>query len=341
MATINLKFEALSSHQKAAIALVAFGPEVAALVLKGMSEIEIEKITAEIANLRDVPAEVEEKVITECHEIFMARQYVLQGGIDFAAQVLQGALGPRKAKEIMSRLESTLISRGFSLLKDIDPKQLASFFQSEHPQTIALILTQISTHQAAAILAELGPELQAEVSLRIATMEKISPDILKEVEATLETHFESSSGRDLSTSGGAKTIAEILNLIDTTAEKNIMQSLDAEDSDLAAEVKNMMFVFDDIVLLDDRSIQRLLKEIETKDLSLALKATSDEVKNKIFNNVSERVASLVKEEMEFMGPTRLSDVESAQTRIVDTVRRLEEEGQIIIAGRGGREEIIV
>jgi flagellar motor switch protein FliG len=336
-----MDYKDLSARQKAAIALVAFGPEVASLVLKGMNDQEIEKITGEIANLRDVPPEVEEMVISECHDIFMARQYVSQGGIDYAKTVLEKAVGLHKANEIMSRLESTLISRGFSLLKDIDPKQLASFFQSEHPQTIALILTQINSYQAAAILSELTPELQAEVAIRIATMEKISPEVLKEVESTLEAHFEASSGRDLSVSGGAKTIAEILNLIDTSAEKNIMQSLEADDPELAAEVKNMMFVFDDIVLLDDRAIQRLLKEVETKDLSLALKAAGEEVKKKIFNNVSARVADLVKEEMEFMGPTRLSDVEAAQSRIVEAVRRLEEEGQIIISGRGGGDDIIV
>lgn len=336
-----MDFKELSSHQKAAIALVAFGPEVASLVLKGMNEQEIEKITGEIANLRDVPPEVEELVISECHDIFMARQYVSQGGIDYAKTVLEKAVGHHKASEIMARLESTLISRGFSLLKEIDPKQLASFFQSEHPQTIALILTQINSYQGAAILSELSPELQAEVAIRIATMEKISPDVLKEVENTLEAHFEASSGRDLSVSGGAKTIAEILNLIDTSAEKNIMQSLEADDPELAGEVKNMMFVFDDIILLDDRSIQRLLKEVETKDLSLALKAAGDEVKKKIFGNVSARVADLVKEEMEFMGPTRLSDVEAAQSRIVEAIRRLEEEGQIIISGRGGGDDIIV
>jgi flagellar motor switch protein FliG len=334
-------YERLTPRQKAAIALVAFGSEIASYVLKGMNENEMEAITSEIANLRDVPAEIEEKVIEECHQIFMAREYVSQGGIDFAQTVLEKAVGRIKAREIMIRLESTLSSKGFSLLKDIDPKQLASFFQSEHPQTIALILTQVSTTQASAILAELGPELQAEVAIRIATMEKISPEILKEIEATLETHFEASASRDLSTSGGAKTIAEMLNLLDTTAEKNIMQSLEAEDGDLAAEVKNMMFVFDDLVLLDDRSIQRLLKEVETKDLSLALKAASDEVKLKIFGNVSSRVADLVKEEMEFMGPTRLSDVEAAQSRIVEAIRRLEEEGQIIISGRGGGDDIIV
>jgi len=336
-----MNYESMTPQQKAAVALVSFGPEVSGLVLKGMNEQDLERITIEIANLRDVPSEIEDKVIEECHQIFMARQYISQGGVDYAAVILEKAVGIKKAREILNRLESTIQAKGFTLLKDIDPKQLSSFFQNEHPQTIALVLTQLSPQQAASIISELSLELQAEVSLRIATMEKISPEILKEIEATLEGHFDSSSGRDLSISGGAKSIAEILNLVESTAEKNILQSLEAEDADLAAEVKNMMFVFDDIVLLDDRSIQRLLKEVETKDLSLALKATTEEVKKKIYKNVSERVALLIKEEMEFMGPTRLSDVESAQSRIVETVRRLEEEGQIIISGRGGKEEIIV
>jgi flagellar motor switch protein FliG len=336
-----MDYEAMTPQQKAAVALVAFGPEVSALVLKGMNESELEKITVEIANLRDVPVEIESKVIEECHNIFMARQYISQGGVDFASEILQKAVGATRAREIMQRLESSFKATGFSLLKDIDPKQLSGFFQNEHPQTTALILTQLSANQAAAVLSELAPELQTEVSLRVATMEKISPEILKDIEMTLESHFGADSGRDLSVSGGAKTIAEILNLVDTSAEKNILQSLEAEDPDLAAEVKNMMFVFDDLVLLDDRSIQRLLKEVETKDLSTALKAAGDEVKNKIFANVSERVSVMIQEEMEFMGPTRLSDVEAAQGRIVEAVRRLEEEGQVIISGRGGKEDVIV
>lgn len=336
-----MEYESMTPQQKAAVALVAFGSEVSALVLKGMNEAELERVTVEIANLRDVPAEIEQKVIEECHQIFMARQYISQGGVDFAAQILEKAVGNSKAREILHRLESSFKSKGFSLLKDIDPKQLSAFFQNEHPQTISLVMTQLNPQQAAAVLSELTPELQAEVALRIATMEKISPEILKEIEGTLEDHFGASSQRDLSVSGGAKAIAEILNLIDTTAEKNILQSLEAENPDLAAEIKNMMFVFDDLVLLDDRSIQRVLKEVETKDLSIALKAASDEVKGKIFANVSERVAVMIKEEMEFMGPTRLSDVEAAQGRIVEAVRRLEEEGQIFISGRGGKEDIIV
>ncbi|MDH3892619.1 MAG: flagellar motor switch protein FliG [candidate division Zixibacteria bacterium] len=336
-----MNYEDMQPMQKAAVALVAFGPEVSALVLKGMSEQDLERITVEIANLRDVPAEIEEKVISECHQIFMARHYISQGGVDFARSILEKAVGTGKAKEIMHRLESTIKSSGFSLLKDIDPKQLTGFLQNEHPQTIALILTQLTSQHAAAVLAELSPELQGEVSFRIATMEKIAPDILREIEQTLEGHFEQSAGGEMSTSGGAKALAEILNLIDTSAEKNVLQSMEAGDPDLAAEIKNMMFVFDDIVLLDDRSVQRLLKEVETKDLSLALKAASDEVKAKIFSNVSERVSVMIKEEMEFMGPTRLSDVEAAQTRIVEAIRRLEEEGQIIISGRGGKEDVIV
>ncbi len=336
-----MDYEQMSPIQKAAVALVAFGPEVSAHVLKGLPDEDIERLTVEIANMRDVPAEIEEKVIEECYQVFMARQYVSQGGIDFAQQILEKAVGQGKAREIMKRLESVIKSSGFSLLKDIDARQLTSFLQNEHPQTISLILTQLAPQHAAAVLAELTPELQAEVSLRIATMEKIAPEILREIEQTLQGHFEQSIGGGVTASGGAKAVAEILNLIDASAEKNILQSLEAEDPDLAAEVKNMMFVFEDVTLLDDRSVQRLLKEVETKDLAIALKATSDEVKGKIFSNVSERVAAMIKEEMEFMGPTRLSDVEAAQGRIVEAVRHLEEEGQIIVSGRGGKEEIIV
>jgi len=336
-----MNFDELTSQQKAAVALISFGSEVSALVLKSLSESDLERITIEIANLRDVPPEIEEKVVEECHQIFMAREYISHGGVDFASDILEQAVGANKAKEILKRLESSLHTTGFSLLKDIDPKQLSGFLQNEHPQTIALILTQLDPQLGASVLIELAPELQAEVSLRIATMEKITPDTLKEIELTLESQFGSASGKDLSVSGGAKAIAEILNLVDTSAEKNILQSLEADDPDLAAEVKNMMFVFDDIILLDDRSIQKLLKEVETKDLAISLKATTDEVKNKIFSNISERVAVMVQEEMEFMGPTRLSDVESAQGRVVEAIRRLEEEGQIIISGRGGKEDIIV
>lgn len=342
MANREIQYEDLSSVQKAAIALVAFGPEVSAQVMKGMREQELEQLTVEIANLRDVDPTIEEKIISDCYEIFMARQYVSQGGVDFAMDVLEKVVGSGKAREIMKRVEGSLKTTGFNLLQTIDPKQLASFIQQEHPQTIALILTQLKPDQASSVLSELGPEVQSEVSFRIATMEKISPDVLREIELSLQNHFASGMSGALDVSGGAKKIAEILNLLESSSEKSILQSIEAEDADLAGEIKNMMFVFDDLVLLDDRSIQRVLKEVETKDLAIALKAATEEVKNKIFGNVSERVGTMIREEMEFMGPMRLSDVEAAQQRIVESVRRLEEEGQIVISGRGGgKEDVIV
>ena len=310
-------------------------------VLKDLDDRDLERLTIEIANMRDVPSDIEDKVIEECHEIYMARQYISQGGIDYAKDILEKAVGKTRAVSLMNKLESSLVTSGFNLLKNIDPKQLVQFIQNEHPQTISLILTQLTPQQAASIMSELPPELQSEVAIRIATMEKISPEVVKHIESTLEAHFASSSMRDLSVSGGAKAIADILNLVETSAEKHILQTLETENTELAAEIKNMMFVFDDLVLLDDRSVQRLLKEVETKDLSVALKAASNEVKNKIYSNVSERVSMMIKEEMEFMGPMRLSDVESAQQGIVETIRRLEEEGQIVISGRGGKEDIVV
>jgi len=336
-----VSYENLTNVQKAAIALIAFGTEVSSEVLKDLSESELERITVEIANMKDVPHEIEEMVIEECYDIFMARKYISSGGYDYAKNVLEKAVGKSRAIDLLQKLESSLTTTGFDLLRGVDPKQLAQFFQNEHPQTISLVMTQLTPQMASQILAELPAELQSEVALRVATMEKISPDILKQIEKSLDAHFGSTASRDLSVSGGTKTIADILNLVDTSAEKNILQSLEAEDAELAAEIKNMMFVFDDIVLLDDRAVQRLLREVETKDLSIALKAANDEVKRKIFSNVSERVSVMIKEEMEYMGPMRLSDVEAAQQRIVETIRRLEEQGQIVVSGRGGKDDIVV
>jgi len=338
---MTIKYEELTPAQKAAIALIAFGTEVSAQVLKGLSDNELERITIEIANMRDIPGDVEDRVVEECYQIFLAREYIVQGGVDFAHGVLEQAVGGKRAGEIMRRLESSLVTSGFNLLKNIDAKQLVNIIQHEHPQTIALILTQLTPQQAAGALAEFPPELQSEVATRLATMEKISPEILKDIESTLDKHFSDSAFRDTKHTGGAKALADILNLAETSAEKNILSSLESEDPDLAAEIKNMMFVFEDLILLDDRSIQRLLKDVETKEVAVALKAASDEVKSKIFANVSERVKVMIKEEMEFMGPMRLSDVEASQQRIVEAIRRLEEEGQIVISGRGGKEDVIV
>ena len=331
----------LTPTQKAAVALVVMGREVAAEVVKNLSQREIEKLTVEIANLPAVSPTLEENVIKECHTIFMARQYIAQGGIEYARGLLEDAMGKVKAAEILSNLEGSLHKTGFEMLKNIEPRQLTNFIQNEHPQTISLLLTQLTPQHAAAVLSELSPELQAEVTLRLATMEKISPEILQQLEGVLETQFDTSASRDMSVSGGVKTVADVLNIIDTTTERRIMKILEAEDAQLANQIKNMMFVFEDLVLLDDRSMQRVLKEVETKDLAVAMKAASEEVKYKIYSNVSERVATMIREEIEFLGPMRLSDVEGAQQRIVEAVRRLEEEGLIIISGRGGKEDVIV
>lgn len=338
---MSVIYEDLTSAQKAAVLVVSLGQDIAPKILKELNEAEIEMITLEIANMRDIAPSVEEKVLKDASAIIMANKYISQGGVDYARALLEKALGKEKTNEIIRRLEGSLKKTGFGLLKSIDPKQLSNFIQNEHPQTISLILTQLNPQSAAAILSELSPELQSDVSYRIATMEKISPDIVNELEVVLENQFADVGAKDLSASGGTKTIAEILNLIEASSEKSIMENIETDNPDLAAEIKNLMFVFEDIILLDNRSIQRVLKEVETKDLAIALKAASDEVKDKIFANVSERVGSMIKEEMEFMGPMRLSDVEATQQKVVETIRRLQDEGQIIISGRGGKEELVV
>lgn len=337
----NIQIEDLTGAQKSAILIIGLGTDVASKILKELTETEIEKITVELANLKDVPPQLEGEVVKQFSEVITAQQYINQGGVEYAKNLLESAVGHAKAVEILKRLEGSLKTTGFARIKNIDPKQLINFIQHEHPQTIALILTQLAHHQAALVLSDLGPEVQAEVALRMATMEKISPEIIGELEGVLESQFEEVGARDLSISGGTKTVAEVLNLMETSNEKAILETIEAENPELAAEIKNLMFVFEDIILLDDRSIQRVLKDVETKDLAISLKAASDDVKEKIFKNVSERVASMIKEEIEFMGPMRLTDVEAAQQRVVETIRRLQDEGQIIVAGRGGKEELVV
>ncbi|NLI15365.1 MAG: flagellar motor switch protein FliG [candidate division Zixibacteria bacterium] len=331
----------LTGSQKSAILIVGLGTDISAKVLKELNEAEIEKITVEVANLRDIPPKTEDMVLKEVSQLIMAQEYINQGGVEYAKNLLETAVGKNKALEILKRLEGSLKASGFAKIKNIDPKQLVNFIQNEHPQTISLILTQLSHQQAAQVLSDLSPELQSEVAFRIATMEKISPEIINELEVLLEDQFEMIGTRDLSISGGTKMVAEILNLMESSTEKAIIESIENERPELAAEIKNLMFVFEDIILLDDRSIQRVLKDVETKDLAIALKAASEELKVKIFSNVSERVGEMIKEEIEFMGPMRLSDVEAAQQRIVEVIRRLQDEGQIIIAGRGGKEELVV
>jgi flagellar motor switch protein FliG len=263
-----IQYADLTSTQKAAILVLSLGQETAPLILKELNEAEIELLTLEIANLRDIPPSVEEKVLNDASSIIMANKYISQGGVDYARGLLEKALGREKTNEILRKLEGSLAMSGFGMLKNVDPKQLINFMQNEHPQTISLILTQLAPGSAATILSELPAELQADVSFRIATMEKISPDVIKELEVVLDKQFAEVGARDLSVSGGTKIIAEILNLIESSSEKGIMEAFESENADLAAEIKNLMFVFEDIILLDNRSIQRVLKEVETKDLAM-------------------------------------------------------------------------
>jgi len=331
----------LSGPMKAAIVMVALGPEASSQIFKNLEESEVERLSTEIARLDNVSNEIREAVLEEFHTIAIAHQYVSQGGIDYAREILESALGPRKAKEILEKVQQTIRTTGFNLLENVDPKQLVNFIQKEHPQTIALLLAHMEPKNAAPVISSLPQELQVDVTTRIATMESISPDTLDQVEEVLVSQIKSLFGGDVSEIGGIKAVAEMLNCVDRGAEKNILGNLERENPELATEIKNLMFVFEDVLLLDDRSMQRVLKEVDTKDLSIALKGASEELQEKFFRNMSARAAEMIREEMEYMGPIRLKDVEEVQQRIVDVIRRLEEEGEIIISGRGGEEDIIV
>ncbi|MTV47794.1 flagellar motor switch protein FliG [Heliobacillus mobilis] len=331
---------ALSGKQKAAILLISLGPEKSAKIFKHLKEEEIEQMTLEIANIRKVLPENRDIVFDEFHQLFMAQEYINSGGIDYAKEVLEKALGPQKAVEIINRLTQSLQVRPFEFIRRTDPGQLLNFIQSEHSQTIALILAYLNADQASIIMSALPPERQAEIARRIALMDRTSPEVIREVEMVLERKLSSLVSQEHTSAGGLDTVVDMLNRVDRGTEKSIMEALEIQDPELAEEIKKRMFVFEDIIMLDDRSIQQVLREVDTKDLALALKGSSEEVVQKIFKNVSKRAGEMLREDMEFMGPVRLRDVEEAQQRIVNVIRKLEEAGEIVIA-RGGGDELIV
>ena len=333
--------ESVPGPRKAAIVMVALGTKASSEIFKNLDEREVEMLTTEIARLDNISADVREAVLEEFHTLAMAHQFVSQGGVDYAREILEKAVGPRKAKEILEKVQQSIRTTGFNLLENVDPKQLVNFIQKEHPQTIALLLAHMEPVNAAPIISALPQELQVDVATRIATMESISPDTLDQVEEVLIDQVKALFGGDVSEIGGVKAVAEMLNSVDRGAEKNILGNLERENPELATEIKNLMFVFEDVMLLDDRSMQRVLKEIDTKELAMALKGASEELQDKFFRNMSSRASEMIREDMEFMGPIRLKDVEEVQQRIVDVIRRLEEDGEIIISGRGGEEDIIV
>ena len=326
--------------QKAAILLIALGPERSADIFKHLKEDEIEELTLEIANTRSVSPQVKEDVLNEFYQICLAQQYIAEGGIGYAKELLDKALGEDRAQEVITKLTASLQVRPFEFVRKTDPSQLLNFIQDEHPQTIAMILSYLTSTQAALVIGALPPEKQADVAKRIAMMDRTSPDVIKEVERVLEKKLSSLVNQDYTIVGGVDAIVNILNTVDRTTEKHIMESLEIEEPELADEIRKKMFVFEDILLLDDRAIQRVLRDVDNADLGVALKAANEEVQNVIFKNLSKRLAAMIKEDMEFMGPVRMKDVEEAQQKVVSVIRKLEDSGEIVIS-RGGGDEIVV
>ena len=330
----------LDGIEKSAILLIALGPEKSSKIFKHLKEDEIEQLTLEIANTGSISPQLKEDVLKEFYEVCLAQQYIAEGGIAYAKELLEKALGEEKAKDVIGKLTASLQVRPFEFIRKTDPSQLLNFIQDEHPQTIALILSYLSAGQASQVVSALPPEKQADVAKRIATMDRTSPDVIKEVENVLERKLASLVNQDYTIIGGVDAIVEILNAVDRGTERHILETLEIEEPELADEIRRKMFVFEDILSLDDRAIQRVLRDVDNNDLAIALKNANEEVQNVIFNNLSKRLAAMIREDMEFMGPVRLKDVEEAQQKIVNIVRKLEDSSEIVIS-RGGGDEIIV
>ena len=332
--------EDLNGVQKAAILLIALGPEKSAQIFKHLKEEEIEELTLEIANTRSISPALKEEVIEEFYQVCLAQQYIAEGGIGYAKELLEKALGDDKAQDVITKLTASLQVRPFEFIRKTEPAQVLNFIQDEHPQTIAMILSYLSAGQASLIIGALPPEKQADVAKRIAMMDRTSPEVIKEVERVLERKLSSLINQDYTIAGGVDAVVNILNTVDRGTEKRIMESLEIEEPELAEEIRKKMFVFEDILLLDDRAIQRVLRDVDNSDLGVALKGANDEVQAAIFKNLSSRLAAMIKEDMEFMGPVRMKDVEEAQQKIVGIIRKLEDSAEIVIS-RGGSDELVV
>ncbi len=329
-----------SNKQKAAMLLIALGPEKSSKVFKYLKEEEIEDLTLEIASIRAVSPQIKEEVLQEFYEICLAQNYIAEGGIGYAKQLLEEALGSDKALEVINKLTVSLQVRPFEFARKTDASQLVNFIQNEHPQTIALILSYLRPAQASAIITALPVEMQADTARRIAMMDRASPDVVNEVERELEKRLSTLVSEEYTTIGGVDAIVEIINQVDRATEKNIMENLEIEDPELAETIKKRMFVFEDIITLDNRSIQRVLREVDNHELAVALKGSGDNVKEIILSNVSKRLAAMIEEDLEFMGPKRMKEIEDAQQKIVNIIRKLEDANEIVIS-RGAGDEIIV
>jgi flagellar motor switch protein FliG len=321
---------------KVAILMIGLGRDASSAVFKLLSDADVEKITTRIAVTGAVEPKTSEAVFVEFYELIKAQQFISLGGIDYARDVLQEAIGDVRAMEIIKKIQRMLQVRGFNVLKQVDSTQLLTFIQKEHPQTIALILTQLEPLQAANVLAELDDDLRNDVVVRFASMERVSQDMINTVEQILEQRIDFS--QQGSQFGGVRAAAEIINLVGSTIERSILEAISVKDPKLATEIKNLMFVFEDIVYLDDRSIQSILKDVDQKDLAMALKSANEEVQHKIFKNMSERASTIIREEMDYTGPAKLRDVEAAQQNILDIVHKKEEAGEIQLTK--GKEEYV-
>jgi len=331
----------ISGRQKAAILMVSLGSEASANIMKQFEPDLLEELTFELASLGSIPPELKRQVVEEFYQMLQAKDFISFGGVDYARETLNKAVGTDKAAEILGKLEHVIKETPFEFVRKADPGQILSFIQDEHPQTIALVLAHLAAPVSAMVLAALPEELQEEVVFRVSNMEQTSPDIIRDVETVLERKLAAVIRPEMTKVGGVKSVAELLNRVDRATEKGILGKLADRDPELANEVRSLMFVFDDIVMVTDAGIQRTLKEIDNKDLSLALKAANEDVKNKILSNMSSRASEMIKEDMEYMGPVRLRDVEGAQSRIVEVIRRLEEAGEIVILGRGDEDQLVV
>ncbi len=331
----------LSGKQKAALLMISLDVDTASELFKLLEPQDVEKVTIEIANLPSVPSNVISQVVEEFYQMMIAREYIIQGGMDYARSLLEKTFGLNRAAEIMEKVRVLTQVRGFEGLKKADSSHLANFLQKEHPQTIALILSHLPPDQTASVLTELPDDIRADCVYRIATLGKISPVLLSEVESVVDSLVESGINENIRQTGGTRAVANVLNKCNNTVARFLIESIEQQSPDLALEIKRLMFLFEDIIYIDDRGIQRILREIDKKDLALALKVADDKLRDKIFKNMSERAVALIKEELQFMGPVRLKEVEQAQMRIVDVVKQLEEREEIVIGGRGKSEDIFV
>lgn len=338
---VQEKVEEMDGVKKAAILLLTLDQESAGIILRQLEPKEVELVTKELASLQTVSGEVRDRVLKEYYDLALAQEWASEGGMDSARTLLMNSLEAEDAQRILKQISQQIRKAPFSFLQKAESQNLLTFIQDEHPQTIALIISHVPYHKASEILAGLPQPKQIEVVKRVANMEQTNPEVVAEVEKGLEARLATMLSQSFEKIGGVDTVAEMLNLVDRGTEKGIMEGLEGEHPDLVEQIRRLMFVFEDIKLVNDKGIQSVLKEIDNDDLALALKTASDKLKEKVFKNMSDRASQLISEDMEYMGPVRVSDVEAAQQRIVDVVRRLEDAGDIIITGRGGDKNLIV